>query len=128
MTDTAAEPYWLTLTEPDTEAAEELKAALARLRKDGWTRGKFHDLATGKCCALGAFGYQLPDETPGVRYLAYAIRTRKGGHRYPAEMPDAGVVVRFNDAARRKWAEVEAVFLAAIRYAEGSGTHVRPGN
>lgn len=116
-----------TRIEPDTEAVEELKAALERLRKDGWNRGKFHDFATGQCCALGAFGHQFPTDSPGVKYLAYAIRTRKGGHPYPADMPDMSVVIRFNDAHGRKWADVEAVFLAAIRYAEGKGVYVREG-
>lgn len=113
------------LLKPDAEAVNELKAALERLRKDGWNRGKFHDVITGECCALGAFGYAFPTDSLGVAYLAYAIRNRKGGHPYPPDMPDMSVVIRFNDAHGRKWAEVEAVFLAAIRYAEGKGVHVR---
>ncbi|ADL71007.1 hypothetical protein SEA_ENCELADUS_40 [Mycobacterium phage Enceladus] len=122
-------PFWLALTEPDYEAIEDLNAALTRLKKDGWTRGKFHDVETGKCCALGAFGYPFPsEESPGVKYLAYAIREREGGHPYPADMPDMSVVIAFNDAYGRTFEDLEAMFRAAIRYAEGEGTHVRPGN
>ncbi|OYN81875.1 hypothetical protein CG716_04925 [Mycolicibacterium sphagni] len=120
-------PLWLQLTEPDTEAVEDLKSALARLRKDGWTRGKLYDYETGKCCSLGAFNHAFPQESPGTPYLAYAIRTRKGGHPYPADMHDLFVITRFNDTPKRKFADVEAVFLAAIAYAEGKGVRAQPG-
>lgn len=111
--------------EPDQKAVIDLKSALARLKENGWTSGKFHDIETGKCCALGAFtNKSFAEETPGVPYLAYAIRNRKGGHRYPADMPDMSVVVRFNDASRRKWEHVEAVFDEAIRCAEAGELNV----
>jgi hypothetical protein len=42
-------------------------------------------------------------------------------------MCDLSVIVSFNDASRRKFEQVEAAFLAAIRYANGKGVHVRPG-
>ncbi len=111
------------IMDPDAEAVNDLKAALKRLRTNGWQRGKFLDLTSGKCCAVGAFGYPFPTDSPGVPYLAYAVRTRPGGRRYPAHMSDLAVIIRFNDATRRTAAEIESAFVDAIRYAEGRRPH-----
>lgn len=119
----AAQPAWL--TEPDTESVKALEAGLARLKKEGWGRGKFHDQSTGKLDALGAlgapFGYDRPQ---AVAYLAYAIRTGPV-KRVPEVRDDQECVILFNDGWRRKFSEVEAVYERAINLARGAGVHVR---
>ena len=102
---------------PDAKAAGELKAALESLRTKGWMRGKMVDWQTGKCCALGAFGYLYPTDSPGVPYLAHAVKARRGAPNYQA-MSNLAVIIRFNDAPRRTAEQVEAAFEAAIRLAE----------
>ncbi|AGT12649.1 hypothetical protein PBI_WHIRLWIND_42 [Mycobacterium phage Whirlwind] len=121
-------PFHLTLTEPDNDSAKALKDALELLRKDGWGRGKFHDESTGKRDSLGALGAPFGNVRPeAVDYLAYAVRMRDGAPPIPASMDPQRVVIAWNDGFRRKFSEVESVFKAAIRYAEGKGVSVRPG-
>lgn len=114
----------MNLLEPDWEAVKHLENGLALLRDKGWGKGAFHNAATGKCCALGALGAPFdPKQSPAaIGYLAYAIRNRKGAHpHYPPDFTDHMIVVSFNDGHRRKFAEVEAMFLRAIALAKGEG-------
>ena len=116
------------LTEPDHEAVEQLEAAITKLRKDGWGRGKFHNVKTGCRDALGALGAPFgPNDWPAAAtYLAHAIRERAGADtKNMRDLSDAMVILRFNDGFKRKFEEVETMFEAAIRCANGEGVHVR---
>lgn len=117
-------PFWLSLTDPDIEAINDLNDALTRLETNGWQRGKLHNLATGECCALGAFGFLFPQSSPGVPYLAYAVR-----QRVPKlwERNELAAIIRYNDEHAKSIDDIRAVFRDAVRLAEGAGTQVRAG-
>lgn len=103
----------------DVQAVNDLKAALARLQENGWQRGTFINITTGACCAVGAFGWPFPTESPGIPYLAEAARGYKGW-RPPKDVSDLATVIRFNDRHGRKMDEVVAIFELAIAAAEAA--------
>lgn len=107
---------------PNREAAQHLRDGLEKLREHGWGRGKFHNHESGQFDMLGALGAPFaPNNWPeAAEYLAYAIRARpEADRKNMRDLSTQMVILRFNDGFRRTWAEVEAVYLAAIACAEG---------
>lgn len=96
----------------DTIAFDDLKSALNRLETHGWIRGAMVG-AEGACCAVGAFGWPFPTESPGIKYLAQAAR-EYGGWRPPKDVSDLAMVIRFNDRRGRKFDDVVAIFKRAM--------------
>lgn len=101
----------------DAIAVADLSEALNRLREHGWTRGSMHDIPTGRCCAVGAFGWPWPTDSPGITYLADQARNEPGWE--PPPVSDLAVVIRYNDYPKRTFEQVEALFERAIKTASG---------
>lgn len=95
------------MSEATAKVLEDALALLDGGRK--WTKGTLFDQHTGERCASGAIhaagGGQ--DHDLGVGCLCPLLAKAIGGDR-------PGSLIRWNDAKKRTWPEVERAFLAAI--------------
>jgi len=97
----------------DAVALKDLTDALDNLTQSGWMRGAMLDIATGRCCIVGAFGWPWPTDSPGIAYLAAAARAFPGW-KPPKDINDLAVVIRFNDYPGRTFEQVKDLFGMAI--------------
>lgn len=110
---TASSPKKIRVTEK-SKISTILAAGLQRLNGGkNWVKGKYKDETGEKFCAVGSMR-----DFPGNYHPAWDMLDRATKEQTKGRYFD---VVSYNDAPRRKFAEVKAVFLKAIKLAKAAG-------